>query len=198
MNIEKALAALRKNGFSVRYFATAAEAADALCAQVQETSVGIGGSMTVQALGLYERLSQNNTVYWHWKQPAAEARRLAMGAEVYLLSANAVSETGEIVNIDGAGNRVAATLFGHKRVYYLVGVNKLAPSLEGAIFRARNIAAPLNARRLQCQTPCALAEPMRCHDCHSPDRICNAAVVQARPMGGTQTEVFLIGEELGY
>ena len=82
---------------------------------------------------------------------------------------------------------------------FLVGVNKLAPTLEDAIDRARNVAAPLNARRLARKTPCALAEPMRCHDCHSPERICKGFVVQTRPMGGVgKTEVFLIGETLGY
>ena len=74
--------------------------------------------------------------------------------------------------------------YGREHVIYLVGVNKLAPTLEAAIDRARNVAAPLNARRLHCQTPCALADPMRCHDCHSPDRICKGYVVQTRPMGG--------------
>lgn len=122
-----------------------------------------------------------------------------MAAEVYLLSANAVSETGALVNIDGTGNRVAASLYGREHVIYFVGVNKLAPTLEAAIDRARNVAAPLNARRLHCQTPCALADPMRCHDCHSPDRICKGYVVQTRPMGGIgRTEIFLIGETLGY
>lgn len=199
MNVEKALAALRENGFDARWFATAAEAADALCAEVKGKTVGIGGSVTVEQLGVYDRLSRENTVYWHWCQPAAEARKNAMAAEVYLLSANAVSETGALVNIDGTGNRVAASLYGRERVIYLVGVNKLAPTLEAAIDRARNVAAPLNARRLARKTPCALAEPMRCYDCHSPERICKGFVVQTRPMGGVgKTEVFLIGETLGY
>ena len=199
MNVEKALSALRENGFDARWFATAAEAADALCAEVKGKTVGIGGSVTVEQLGVYDRLSRENTVYWHWCQPAAEAIRQAEQSQVYLLSANAVSETGALVNIDGTGNRVAASLYGREHVIYLVGVNKLAPTLEAAIDRARNVAAPLNARRLHCQTPCALANPMRCHDCHSPDRICKGYVVQTRTMGGIgRTEIFLIGETLGY
>ena len=199
MNVEKALRALRENGFEARWFATAAEAADALCAELKGKTIGIGGSVTVEQMGLGDRLSRENTVFWHWRQPAAEARKNAMAAEVYLLSANAVSETGALVNIDGTGNRVAASLYGREHVIYFVGVNKLAPTLEAAIDRARNVAAPLNARRLRCQTPCALADPMRCHDCHSPDRICKGYVVQTRPMGGIgRTEIFLIGETLGY
>ena len=199
MNVEKALSALRENGFDARWFATAAEAADALSAEVKGKTVGIGGSVTVEQLGVYDRLSRENTVYWHWCQPAAEAIRQAEQSQVYLLSANAVSETGALVNIDGTGNRIAASLHGRERVIFLVGVNKLAPTLEDAIDRARNVAAPLNARRLARKTPCALAEPMRCHDCHSPERICKGFVVQTRPMGGVgKTEVFLIGETLGY
>ena len=130
MNVEKALRALRENGFDARYFATAAEAADALCAELKGKTIGIGGSVTVEQMGLGDRLSRENTVFWHWQQPGAEARKNAMAAEVYLLSANAVSETGALVNIDGTGNRVAASLYGREHVIYLVGVNKLAPTLE--------------------------------------------------------------------
>ena len=199
MNVEKALRALRENGFEARWFATASEAADALCAELKGKTIGIGGSVTVEQMGLGDRLSRENTVFWHWQQPGAEARKNARAAEVYLLSANAVSETGALVNIDGTGNRIAASLHGRERVIFLVGVNKLTPTLEDAIDRARNVAAPLNARRLARKTPCALAEPMRCHDCHSPERICKGFVVQTRPMGGVgKTEVFLIGETLGY
>ena len=198
MNAEKALAALRQNGFDTQYYETAAEAAEAVCAGLSGKTIGIGGSVTVQQMGLFDRLSRENEVFWHWAQPAAAALEQAKTAQVYLLSANAVSETGEIVNIDGTGNRVAAALYGHERVIYVVGKNKLAPTLEEAIARARSIAAPMNARRLQKKTPCALAEPMRCHDCRSPERICNGLTVLARPMGGTPTEVLLIGETRGY
>ena len=121
MNVEKALRALRENGFEARWFATAAEAADALCAELKGKTIGIGGSVTVEQMGLGDRLSRENTVCWHWQQPAAEARKNAMAAEVYLLSANAVSETGALVNIDGTGNRVAASLYGREHVIYLVG-----------------------------------------------------------------------------
>ena len=114
MNVEKALRALRENGFEARWFATAAEAADALCAELKGKTIGIGGSVTVEQMGLGDRLSRENTVFWHWRQPAAEARKNAMAAEVYLLSANAVSETGALVNIDGTGNRVAASLYGRE------------------------------------------------------------------------------------
>ena len=90
-------------------------------------------------------------------------------------------------------------LCGHEALYIVAGVNKLAPDLASAMDRARSIAAPLNARRLQRKTPCALAEPMRCHDCNSPERICRGFVTLARPMGSIgQTHVILIEESLGY
>ena len=168
MNVEKALRALRENGFDARWFATAAEAADALCAELKGKTIGIGGSVTVEQLGVYDRLSRENTVYWHWCQPAAEAIRQAEQSQVYLLSANAVSETGALVNIDGTGNRVAASLYGREHVIYLVGVNKLAPTLEAAIDRARNVAAPLNARRLHCHVRLVPGESLHCHQAEAP------------------------------
>lgn len=199
MDIQKAIENLKRNGFTVRYFETAQEAADHMVSALHGKTVGIGGSKTVEALGLYDRLCAENTVYWHWRQPGEQARACAANAQVYLSSANAISETGEIVNIDGTGNRLAATIYGHETLYILAGVNKLVPDLPAAIDRARNIAAPLNARRLGCKTPCVLSEPMRCHDCRSPERICNGFAVLARPMGGIgTTEVVLIGEALGY
>ena len=166
---------------------------------IDGTSVGFGGSMTLDQMGLFPSLGQHNTVFWHWKQTPAQALENARSAQVYLTSANAISETGEIVNIDGTGNRVASMLYGHEALYIVAGVNKLAPDLASAMDRARSIAAPLNARRLQRKTPCALAEPMRCHDCNSPERICRGFVTLARPMGSIgQTHVILIEESLGY
>ena len=199
MELEKTMAALRKNGFTARYFETAAEAASAIDAAIDGKTVGFGGSVTLQELGLYEALAKNNTVYWHWKDAAPATRAAAATAQVYLLSANAIAETGQIVNIDGTGNRVAAAMYGHERVIFVAGINKLAPDLAAAIDRARNIAAPLNARRLGCKTPCALSEPMRCHDCASPGRICNVVSVLERRTGGVgQMDVVLVGEPLGY
>ena len=110
---------------------------------------------------------------------------------------NLLVETGEIVNIDGKCNRVAATLFGPKRCIFVCGVNNLRPDLQSAIERARNIAAPLNAKRLNKKTPCAVDG--RCHNCKSPERICRAMVIHMGvPSGFESCEVVLIGEKLGY
>ncbi len=200
MDIEKAVRNLKQHGFQTRYFATKEEAAAALSESLNGTTVGIGGCMTAQQMGLYELLSRNNDVFWHWKdKDRISAQSKAAQAKVYIMSANALSETGEIVNIDGNGNRIASMFYGHERVIFLAGINKLTPDLHSAIERARNVASPLNARRLKRKTPCALTEPMRCHDCGSEERICSGMAILLEKMGSIpEMDVYLIGEALGY
>lgn len=199
-NVEKLRKNLEANGFKTSYFAAAAEAADYLCSEIRGTSVGFGGSMTLDSMGLYERLGEHNEVAWHWKgDNKAAAYVKAAEAEVYLSSANGVAETGEIINIDATGNRVAETLYGKKKVYIVIGSNKIEPTLEKAIHRARNIAAPLNARRFGLATPCATGNELRCYDCHHPQRICKGVVVFLQKMKGVgECEVVIVDEALGY
>ena len=188
---------LEARGYTVRVFPTGKEAADYLDAAIDGKSVGFGGSVTLDALGLYERLGTHNRTVWHWKwEDKDAARREALTTEVYLTSANALAETGELINIDGSGNRVAATLFGHEKVIFVVGRNKLAPTVDAALWRARNIASPQNAKRLGKKTPCALKGD-RCYDCRSPERICRGLVTHWGPMIGMEAEVLLIDEDLG-
>ena len=199
MDITRTIEKLKHEGFTVSYFETGKQAAEHIAAELNGKTVGIGGSMTVEQIGLYELLAEKNTVHWHWKQKGSNARTKAAHAQVYICSANAIAETGEIINIDGNGNRVASMLYGHEKLIFVAGVNKIADDYERALYRARNVAAPLNARRLNCQTPCALGKEMKCYDCSSADRICNGVVTLLRPMGGVQeTEVVLVGESLGY
>lgn len=188
---------LESRGYTVRVFSTGKEAADYLDGAIDGKSVGFGGSVTLEALGLYERLGRHNRAVWHWKQEPGPARKTAMQADVYLTSANALAETGEIINIDGAGNRAAASLFGHEKVYFVIGRNKLASTYDEALWRARNIAGPKNARRLGAKTPCA-AKGERCYDCKSPGRICRGLVVLWGPMIGMEAEVLLVDEDLGF
>ena len=165
-----------KKGYNFSYFDTAAAAKAYLLSQIAGKTVGIGGSMTVKEIGLHEPLKENNTVHWHWTDGDG-ARALAAGAEVYLLSANGLSERGEIINIDGFGNRVASAMYGHDTVYVVCGENKLASDYDAELFRARNVAAPMNARRFNLDTPCALyKEGNKCFDCDSPKRICKSRV----------------------
>ena len=186
---------LETRGFSVRTFATAAEAAAYLNEAIDGKTVGFGGSVTLKDMGLYELLGSHNEVHWHWVN-GPEERKAAMGTQVYLSSANGLAETGEIINIDGGGNRVASTLYGHEKVYLVIGRNKLAPTYDEALWRARNIASPKNAQRLGRKTPCAVKGD-RCYDCKSPERICRGLVVLWGPMMGMETEVILVDEDLG-
>lgn len=192
------LAKLQKNleerGFTVTRFDTAAQAADYLDAALDGKTIGIGGSVTIQEMGLAERLREHAQVLWHW---AGSTTQDAAGAQVYLTSVNGAAETGELINIDGTGNRVASGLFGHKKVYFVVGRNKVAPDYDAALWRARNIAAPKNAQRLGRNTPCA-AKGDRCYDCKSPERICRALVVYWEKPGSMDMEVVLVDEDLGY
>ena len=191
---------LKNLGYQVTLFDTKEQAADYLCDQIKDTTVGFGGSMTLREMGLYERLCETNTVHWHW-QPQGDTtipqtRMLARDTQVYLSSVNGLAETGEIINIDGSGNRVAETIFGHKKVYFVVGKNKLAEDYDKALWRARNIAAPKNAQRLGKKTPCAVNGD-RCYDCKSPERICRSLVVLWGPSMSLDTEIVLVDEDLG-
>ena len=202
MNVAKTMENLKKRGFTVSYFDTAAQAADYLDRSIDSQSVGVGGSVTLRDMGVYEKLAAHNEVFWQWYAPEGtsqeETYRKAERADVYLSSVNAIAETGEILNIDGTGNRVAATLYGHKKLYLVTGINKIAADYDAALWRARNIASPQNAQRLQKKTPCALRGD-KCYDCSSPDRICRGLVVLWEPVKGIgETEVVLIGETLGY
>lgn len=187
---------LEKRGYTVKVFATGAEAAAYLDREIDGKTVGIGGSGTVKNIGAYELLSAHNTVYWHWMTEPNEARKNAMNTDVYLTSVNALAESGEMVNIDGAGNRVASTLFGHQKLYFIIGRNKLVKTYEEAVWRARNIAAPKRAQQMNRKTPCAVKAD-RCYDCKSPERICRGMVTLWEPMLGQSAEVILIDEDHG-
>lgn len=199
MDLEKLTKNLKARGFDCFYAATAEEASAHVLEQVQNTTVGIGGSATVDALGLYDRLTENNEVFWHWKSGATpEVYQGAAEAEVYLSSVNGIAETGELINIDGKGNRVAALSYAvGKRIFLLVSTKKVAPDLAGAIKRARNIAAPKNLLRFPGKRPCT--DTQRCWDCRSQDRCCcTMQIMMFKPMGSVKVEVILIDEDLGY
>jgi len=192
---------LEKKGYKVSVFDTAVQAANYMSSAVTDTTVGIGGSMSVLEMGLYEKLSANNSVYWHWKATAnmsgTKMMEMARKADIYICSVNGIARTGEIINIDGNGNRIAETLYGHKKVYLIVGENKIAPDFEKAVWRARNIAAPLNAKRLGAATPCAVKGD-RCYNCSSPAKICRGVSVFIEKPTGCEYEIVLVKEKLGY
>lgn len=196
---EKLIHALKSKGYIVSFFKTAQEAVNYLVEQVQGSSVGFGDSATLTSLKLAERLSEANRVY----DPSTCSAHdfidqgiKALTTDVFFTSVNGVSETGELVNIDGTGNRISGSLFGHRKVYFVFGTNKIEPTLEKAIWRTRNIAAPQNAKRLSCQTPCAIKGD-RCYDCASPDRICNAMTIYFKKMSSIESEIVIIDEIMG-
>lgn len=198
INIEETIKNLDKRGFTAKYFTESKGAVEYLKSQLSNETIGFGGSTTLKTLDLFNVLNENNTVYWHWEQDVAEAKKNSESADIYITSANAIAQTGEIINIDGFGNRIASTIYGKKKVYFVVGRNKIAETYDDAIFRERNIAAPLNARRLDAKTPCAKGE-LKCHDCNSPGRICKGLVVLWGKMHCMeQVEVIIINEEIGY
>lgn len=188
---------LKRHGYAVSRFADPGAAVEHLRADISGETVGFGASVTLDELGLYEALGERNEVIWHWRG-RGEAERSRVGEfTVFLTSVNAAALTGELVNIDGTGNRVACSLYRPDRVYFVIGRNKLEPDLASAVDRARNVASPKNARRLGFDLPCA--KDLRCHDCNSPRRICRALVVHMRPMySAKHTEIVLVDADLGY
>ncbi len=196
---DKLIQALTSKGHLVSFFSTSAEAVDYLAEQVQGCTVGFGDSATLATMKLAERLSETNQVHdpaTCMAQDFHDEGIKALTTDVFFTSVNGVAETGELVNIDGTGNRISGSLFGHRKVYFVFGTNKIEPTLDRAIWRARNIAAPQNAKRLSCRTPCAIKGD-RCYDCTSPDRICNAMTIHFRKMDSIDSEIIIIEEELG-
>ena len=201
MDFSTITANLQARGFAVTCCETAADATLYLKNAIHGKTVGFGGSITLEELGAYETLCAANTCFWHWRVPEGktpkEMRDAGNAAAIYLSSVNGLAESGEIINIDGTCNRVAATMYGHEKVYLIVGKNKIAKTYDEALWRARNVAAPKNAQRLGVKTPCAIKGD-RCYDCKSEMRICRALTVLWEKPLGLDVELILINENLGY
>jgi len=204
--VEKTLAALRKNGFDATYIHARKEAvAKVLDFIPLDALVGVGGSITVRELGLVTLLkSRGNKIadYWQARHEALapdevmKVRRLLLDCDVLLTSTNAVTEAGQLVNTDHAGQRVAAMIFGPRKVVIIAGVNKIVRNVQEALERIRNVAAPMNAKRLKVQVPCATTGI--CTDCDAPDRICNVTTIIERRPVFTDISIILLGQMLGY
>jgi len=199
----KVIKSLNTRHIAGYYCATAADAIQQVLELMPKgSSISWGGSMTIRDMGLTEALhkSDNYTLYDRdlAKSPeeAQVVYRQAFGADFYISSANAMSEQGDIVNIDGNGNRVAAIAWGPKKVIFVVGINKIAKDLDAAIKRARGTAAPINTVRLNRETPCTLDGV--CHDCHSANSICNQIHIIRNSYDNGRFSVVIVGEELGY
>ncbi|MBC7076652.1 MAG: lactate utilization protein [Syntrophomonadaceae bacterium] len=199
MKYKKTIRALQKNGYKVSFFESSTAAVKYIVENVRGEKVGFGDSLTLATLKLAEYLAEYNSVVDPSKcsgDEFFEVAKEAMLTDVFFTSVNGAAESGELVNIDGAGNRIAGSLFGHKKVFFVFGTNKIEPTLEKAIERARNIAAPQNAKRLGLKTPCAVKGD-KCYNCSSPDRICNTLNIYLKKMEGVEVEVIIINERLG-
>ena len=204
---EKALtavvAALQKRDFDAEYFPDIAAVNRALLETIPaKATVGIGGSVTVRELSIIDQLEERgNEVTHHWKPEATketnrEIRKKEGDADYYLTSANAITQYGDIINIDGIGNRVAHMIYGPDNVIIIAGYNKIVPDIDSGISRSREIAGVINAKRVGAKTPCA--ETGKCVDCKAPGRICRVTtIMQYRPWQ-TKIRVMLVNETLGY
>ena len=166
------------------------------------STVTWGGTATVRDLGIPAMLKNRGTLQVldrdevETPEEKQEMYLKAFSADVYLTSANAISEDGVMVNIDGNGNRIAAISWGPKRVIFVIGLNKVAQTVEAALARARGIASPINSQRFEMNTPCKLDG--KCHNCNSPESICSYVHFLRNSRGGGRHIVVLVGENLGY
>jgi len=200
---EAAVKALKKNGFDAVYVKTGAEAADLVAKHFKKgASVGFGGSMTVKAIGVQDRAAAAGCELLDHNAPglAPEAKgailRRQLTSDVFVSGSNAVTLDGEIVNVDGTGNRVAALSFGPAKTVVVVGINKVVRDLDEAFARIETSAAPMNNKRLDRPNPCVKAGT--CMDCDGDTRICRIYQILRKRPGGTDFTVIVVGEDLGY
>ncbi|MBE6658434.1 MAG: lactate utilization protein [Ruminococcaceae bacterium] len=206
---------LRRNNMEASYAATAADALAALKSYLTPgCTVGVGGSVTLDEIGAIELLRSGDYNFLDRYAPGLtpaqmkDIFRRSLLSDVYVMSANAITENGELYNVDGRSNRVAALLFGPDSVVIIAGVNKIVSDIDEAIRRHKTVAAPANAARLRCGTPCVrtgkCVSLMRqsneslCAGCASEDRICANYVVSARQREVGRIKVILVGENIGF
>lgn len=192
--ISKCIAALKSNGFDVSYFDSREEALQFILPECESAeSISNGGSMTLDELGLFRIFEEKKYPYFNYSTPANRPRSLTV--DLYFTSSNAVTVDGELINIDGTGNRVAALCYGPKKVFVVVGTNKIVSNQQEGIDRILNLSAPLNAIRLKKHVPCTITG--HCVDCNSPERICRNLVITSRPLPG-RIHVVFVDEMLGF
>lgn len=200
--IQQTVLNLKSNGFEVKYFEDSESAKAAILQEVEpDQTAGFGGSMTVEALGIYDTLKAGGNAVFNHAKPSEGLDRNALlkqaaVADVYFCSTNAITVSGSLMNIDGTGNRLSSLLFGHKKIIIIAGVNKIAGSLDEAWIRIKNVAAPANAKRLNRNTPCAASG--KCMNCNSSDRICKATLIIDRQPNAVPITIYLINENLGF
>ena len=199
--------ALTENNFEVFVVENTDEAKsivlEKIIPEIAPKSVSWGGSLTFVATGLYDFLKDSNDfnvldTYDKTLSPeeSLERRRQSLLVDLFITGSNAVTESGQLVNLDMIGNRVGALTFGPKNVIILVGRNKIVPDLDEAMFRIKNYAAPVNTMRLDKKTPCA--KTSFCADCKSPDRICNTWTITEKSFPKKRVKIIMINKDLGF
>jgi hypothetical protein len=200
---DKCIENLKKHGFDAHFVPGIKEAGSLVLEMIScYESFGFGGSDSVRSLGVLEELkARGKTLHDHWQKDLSREEdfviRLSQGrCDCFLCSANAVSLEGEIVNVDGIGNRTAAMSFGPKKVVIVVGMNKVTSDLQSALRRVKEVAGPMRAKSLGMGTPCA--ETGLCTDCNAPQRICRITTILHRKPMLTDVSVVLVNEALGF
>lgn len=201
--VERTRKSLERNGFETLFVADAPAALKAILEMISEGSrVAIGGSMTLNQIGFVEAAKGRKMNLINPFAPGitpeerAELTRKIFSCDYFLCSTNAITEEGQLYNVDATGNRVAAMFFGPKKAIVVCGTNKIVTDMEEAYQRVWNLAAPMNAKRLGRKTPCV--ETGVCSDCNSPERICNIAVEIVKKPTRSNVLVLLVGEPLGF
>ena len=198
--IMRTIKALQKNRFEAHYIPTW----DDLLAKLGELmpkgcSCSVGGSVTLDETGVLGYLKNGGFTYYDRYAPGADLDKVfhdALNCDVYFCGANAITMDGRLYNVDGRGNRVAAIVYGPKKVVVIAGYNKIVENLDDAIKRNRNMAAPANALRLDKKTPCA--ETGLCQDCSCPDRICSQELITGWQFYPGRICVLILGKEYGF
>ncbi len=201
--IERTIAKLNKNRMKAYYVEKMEDVLGLLDKIISNNEeVSVGGSMSLFESGVIEYLRNRDINFLDryqeglTKEDIGEIYKKSYFCDHYLTSSNAVTENGELYNIDGTGNRVSAMIYGPKSVIVVVGFNKIVKNLHDANTRLREVASPANAIRLSRNTPCVTTGV--CSDCNSPERICSSYVVLSRQQVENRIKVIIVGEELGY
>lgn len=205
--IDTVLKALKNNKFDAVFAKNRREALQYVLDRIpQDSVVGAGDSLTLKEIGIFEELKRRNfMVYWPFDEEVAKEKRRdvarkALLADVFLSGSNAITMDGKIVNVDATGNRVVGMIFGPKKSIIVAGINKVVENLDKAFERIKNVAAPLNAKRIREERgwellPCV--EVGRCVDCNAENRICNITTIIEKKPRAIDISIIIVGEELG-
>jgi len=207
IRLEEVKSALIANNFEV-FIASDKQAAKVMFIEeilpgMDVKTVSYGGSMTFINSGIFDAVKNHSTLEFMdpWEkgispEESMERRRKALFVDLFITGTNAVTEAGQLINLDATGNRVAALTFGPKHVMLFIGRNKIVPNLDEAMYRVKNYVAPVNSMRLDRKTPCV--KTSYCEECKSPERICNTWTITEKSYPKGRTKIMLINESMGF